>query len=204
VSVAVEGALVVGDERDVVAEVGGGVLQPPDARLGDLREADRVDGRSVAPVADRAASGEPVVRGRLAAGGVFICDTYGGESAFLTGHVHRDHWITEGPHRGLRVRYTWEQRESDALSGMVTDVCHFRVDRGGVIEQDLPDAFVYRWRLWSVPELRDALAEAGLTTTAVYDKAPDAVDDSGEVYMVPVEHGEQLEDSFIVCVAGRA
>ena len=38
--------------------------------------------------------------------GVFICDTYGGESAFLTGEVHRDHWITQGENKGKRVRYT--------------------------------------------------------------------------------------------------
>lgn len=134
---------------------------------------------------------------------VFICDTYGGETAYLTGEVHRDHWITEGPHKGKRVRYTWEQREADPLTGMVTDVCHFRVDQGGMIELELYDAFVYRWRLWSVPELRDAMAEAGFTSTEIYDKTPDAMDEDGRVYVRPVEDGSELEDSFIVCVSGR-
>lgn len=142
-------------------------------------------------------------RARLTPGGVFLCDTYGGESAFITGHVHRDHWITDGPHKGKRIRYTWEQRDADALTGMVTDICHFRVDAAGLIEVDMPDAFIYRWRLWSVPELRDALAEAGFTATQVYDKAPDAVDGDGAVYMRPVAHGEELDSSFIVLVAGR-
>ena len=38
---------------------------------------------------------------------------------------------------------------------------HFRVERDGCIIQEETDAFVYRWRLWSVPELRDAMREGG-------------------------------------------
>lgn len=141
-------------------------------------------------------------RGRVRPGGVFLSDTYGGESSFLTGAVHRDHPILEGPHRGKRVRYTWEQREADPLTGMVTDICHFRVDAGGMIEQEIPDAFVYRWRLWAVPELRDAMADAGFENTEVYDKTPDAVDEAGEAYARPVD-GSEVEDSFIALVAAR-
>lgn len=151
------------------------------------------------------------VRSRLNASGVFLCDTYGGESAYLTGEVHRDHWITgEGlpaalePHRGKRVRYTWEQRDADPTTGMVTDVCHFRlIDAGGTIDDELFDAFVYRWRLWSVPELRDALAEAGFARSEVYAKTAEAVDPEGNVYVRAVESGDELEESFIVMVAGR-
>lgn len=135
--------------------------------------------------------------------GVFICDTYGGESAFLTGEVHRDHWIPDGPHAGERIRYTWEQRHADPLTGMVTDVLHFRVEKGGVIGQEFLDAFVYEWRLWSVPELRDAMLEAGFATTEVYAKTADAVDGEGNAYVLPVEDPEELDDSFIVLVAGH-
>lgn len=138
-------------------------------------------------------------RERLTPGGVFVCDTYGGESAFLTGHVHRDHFAD-----GRRVRYTWEQRDANPLTGMVTDVLHFQVDRAGVVELELPDAFIYRWRLWSVPELADAMAEAGFREVEVYDKTPDATDDEGNAYMLPVTGDGDVEDSFIVCVAARA
>ena len=139
--------------------------------------------------------------------GVFICDTYGGESAFLTGEVHRDHWIPAderfGEHKGKRVRYTWEQRKADPLTGMVTDVLHFRVESGGMIEQELLDAFVYDWRLWSVPELRDAMLEAGYAATEVYAKTADAIDEDGNAYVLPVEDPDELDDSFIVLVAAR-
>jgi SAM-dependent methyltransferase len=138
------------------------------------------------------------VRARLRPGGVFVCDTYGGESAFLTGHVRREH---RGP-GGRRIDYTWEQRKADPLTGMVTDVLHFRVLHAGELEQELRDAFVYRWRLWSVPELRDAMLEAGFASTEVYGKLPDAEDDEGEIYLAPLT-GDDVDDSFIVCVAAR-
>lgn len=139
-------------------------------------------------------------RGRLNPGGVFVCDTYGGESAFLTGDVHRPH-----PMPGGRLcRYTWEQRRADPLTGMVTDVIHFRIEKGGVIEHEMPDAFVYEWRLWSVPELRDAMTEAGFSRTLVYAKLADAWDDEGNAYVEPVKNAEdELDESFIVMVAGR-
>ncbi len=146
------------------------------------------------------------VRRRLArSAGVFVCDTYGGASAFVEGHVHRYHDVRaaggKGPAR--RVRYTWEQRRADPLTGLVEDALHFRVECAGEIESQLHDAFVYRWRLWSVPELRDALAEAGFARTEVYSQLPDAVDTDGIMYARPVEDAGELGESFIVCVAAR-
>ncbi|MBK7404599.1 MAG: hypothetical protein IPJ41_08175 [Phycisphaerales bacterium] len=135
---------------------------------------------------------------RLAPAGVFACETYGGESAFLTGEVERDHELPDG----RTARYTWEQREANPLTGMVTDVLHFEVRRGRRVEQRLPEAFVYRWRLWSVPELRDAMAEAGFAATEVYDRTPDATDEEGNAYALPVTGDGDVEDSFVVCVAG--
>jgi len=148
------------------------------------------------------------VRTRLNPSGVFVCDTYGGESAFLIGEVHRYHQLPKelAPDGtgGWRVRYTWEQREADPLTGMVTNALHFRIERAGVIETELIDAFMYRWRLWTVPELRDTMAEVGLQNTAVYGQLPDAVDDQGRPYIQPIDSPEDVDENFIVCVAGRA
>ena len=132
--------------------------------------------------------------------GVFICDTYGGESAYTLGGVHRAHPMPGGK----LCRYTWEQHAADPTTGMVTNLIHFRVERAGVIEFELEDAFVYEWRLWSIPELRDAMHDAGFSETQVYTKLADAVDDEGNAYVMPVEDGEdELEESYIVLVAGR-
>ncbi len=135
---------------------------------------------------------------RLKRAGVFVCDTYGGESAFHVGSIQRDHTTPDG----LRVRYTWEQRRADPTTGMVENAMHFRVFRGREVTHEITDAFVYHWRLWSIPELRDALAEAGFASTDIYTQLPDAMDADGAAYVKPVEPGE-LDESFIVCVAGR-
>lgn len=136
---------------------------------------------------------------RLKRRGVFICDTYGGASTFTTGHVQREHRTPDG----RRVLYTWEQREADPITGLVTNAMHFQVDRDNEIEQQMHDAFVYHWRIWSIPELTDAMLEAGFQDVEVYDKVPSAIDNDGRVYMQPVEDGTDLEESYIVCVAAR-
>jgi hypothetical protein len=135
-------------------------------------------------------------------GGVFVCDIYGGETAFVEGALERTH---PGPPTdpALRIKYTWQQRSANALTGMVENALHFRTVRAGVVEQEFTDAFVYRWRLWSVPELREAMLEAGFKATEVYAKLVDAVDDQGRPYVRPVIDASELEESFIVCVVGR-
>ncbi|QYK49066.1 MAG: class I SAM-dependent methyltransferase [Phycisphaeraceae bacterium] len=137
-------------------------------------------------------------RSRLKRGGIFVCDTYGGASAFTTGHVKREHRLPDG----RRVIYTWEQREADPITGIVTNAMHFQIDRDGDIDTIFADAFLYHWRLWSIPELADAMEEAGFAAFDVYDKVPSAIDGEGRVYMQPVD-GPDLDESFIACVCAR-
>lgn len=125
-------------------------------------------------------------RQRLAPGGVFVCDTYGGPAAFKRGFAGR---LVHGQ-GGLVVHYSWEQREADPLTGRVTCLLHFRAERSGELVADLPEAFVYRWRLWSVPELRDALREAGFADQ--------------QVHWDLTGHDTPLPENFIVAVAARA
>ncbi|MBL9032531.1 MAG: hypothetical protein JNM80_12600 [Phycisphaerae bacterium] len=138
-------------------------------------------------------------RARLRPRGVFVCDTYGGSSSFVRGSITRDHFAPDG----TRVRYTWQQRHADPITGLVEDALHFRATRAGEVVYEEADAFVYHWRLWSVPELRDALAEAGFGRTEVYADLADAVDERGHTYVRPVENGEDLDENFIVSVVGR-
>jgi len=103
-------------------------------------------------------------RGRLASRGVFACDTYGGGAAWRTGAAVREHFLPGG----LRVRSTWEQRAADPVTARVVNALHFRVDRDGDVVFEQADAFVYDWRVWSLPELADAAREAGFGACAVY------------------------------------
>jgi len=132
--------------------------------------------------------------------GIFLCDTYGGENAYTLGGVHRPTPMGDG----RLCRYTWEQRDADPLTGMVTDVIHFRIEHAGTITEEYDDAFTYHWRLWSVPELRDAMREAGFKQVQCYSKLPDAIDDEGNAYINPIQDPqEELEESFIVLIAAQ-
>jgi hypothetical protein len=130
-------------------------------------------------------------RTRLAHGGVFVCDLYGGESAFRTGAMERTHVLADG----RRVHYVWEQRSADPRDARVVNALHFRLEDRGEIVRELADAFVYRWRLWSLAELNDALVEAGFTRVDVWrdlDAAARAV-----------ATADELGASWIVCVSAH-
>ncbi len=147
------------------------------------------------------------VRASLTPGGVFVADMYGGADAFTPMMLKR---ARRGP-GGERVEYTWEQREADALTGLVLDTLSFRVwpARRAARAQPasprvraFPDAFIYRWRLWSIPELRDAVHDAGFTTFDVYDELADAMDADGRVYVSPVAQGA-LDRNWVVYLVAR-
>ncbi len=139
-------------------------------------------------------------RRRLRPGGIFACDTYGGATAFTTGTLVRER-VTES---GLRVRYIWEQRSANPLTGRVLDAMHFRVFRGTEVVLDLPGAFVYDWRLWSIVELREAMGEAGFSRTEVYAEIAEGVDTDGRTHVRPVKEPDELPESYVVQVVARA
>ncbi len=140
-------------------------------------------------------------RARLAPNGIFVCDTYGGGAAWRTGAVLREHFLPGS----LRVRATWEQRAADPLSARVENAVHFRVDREGDVVFEERDAFVYRWRVWSLPELADALREAGFASSEVYAHLGE--DPAGrEGRPTPVRDPSALGDPgerWAACVVGR-
>lgn len=124
-------------------------------------------------------------------GGIFVCDIYDSPGKFELGALKRSHTS-----RGREiVHYTWEHRDADALTAMVTNAIHFRVELDGEIVSELTDAFVYRWRLWSIAELREALLEAGFASSEVHADVNE--------HPAPIEHGRELGKSGIVCVVGR-
>lgn len=144
------------------------------------------------------------VRSRLRPGGIVACDIYGGDSTFQIGSAERLEPGPAGGPPGASVLYTWEQREADPLTGRVENAVHFEVLDAD--EQSLgmiSDAFTYAWRMWSVPELRDAMIEAGFAVTEVHARVPDAIDDEDVAYVRPIEDPDELEDSFDVLVVGR-
>jgi hypothetical protein len=92
----------------------------------------------------------------LAARGVLVIDVMGGTERQVDERVERRRC------RGFAME--WRQRRFDPISGRARFALSF-IRADGL---RLDDAFTYDWRLWSIPELRDAIAEAGFAESAVY------------------------------------
>ncbi|HEX7030581.1 MAG TPA: class I SAM-dependent methyltransferase [Gammaproteobacteria bacterium] len=118
-----------------------------------------------------------VLRG-LAQDGILVMDAYGGYEAF------RDEYIEKRKCEG-GFTYVWEQEDYDPVSGDY--VCHisFRFPDGSAIKH----AFSYHWRLWTLPEIRELLAEAGFRNVTVWWQGEDE-DGEGDGEFEPVERGD--------------
>ncbi len=136
-------------------------------------------------------------RGCLNAKGVFVCDIYGGEGCWTPG-VQRVRVRNPGG-EPRAFTYEWEQVAADPRTGLVHNAIHFAW-RGRRINR----AFTYHWRLWSIPELTDAMREAGFRAVDVYTRLADAVDHEGNVHVEPLAHGEAVDRTYVVYVVGRA
>jgi hypothetical protein len=134
-------------------------------------------------------------RGRLGRGGIFACDTYGGPDALTRGSTSRRVRTPIG-----MVRYTWQQRRADPLTGRVENAMHFTPARGSAMR----DAFVYDWRLWSVAELRDAMVEAGFARVEAHLTYGEAIDERGDPVPRAADPWERIEGDFVAFVVGRA
>lgn len=132
--------------------------------------------------------------------GILLADLYGGRDALTPLTIRRK---LRGP-RGERIEYTWEQREADPATNLVLDTLSFKVAaKPGAKPRVLKDAFVYRWRLWSIPELRDALTDAGFRAVDLYSRMGDAVDGDGNLYVRPHDASDELDENYVVYVVGR-
>ena len=100
------------------------------------------------------------VRAALAPDGVFLLDAYGGYDAYRRIIEERP---VEDPELG-RFAYQWEQALYDPISGRLVCYIHFNFADGSRLER----AFTYDWRLWSLPEIRELLTEAGFSRVLVY------------------------------------
>ncbi len=130
--------------------------------------------------------------------GVLLADLYGGRDAMRPLNIGRK---LRGP-AGQRVEYTWEQRETDPATNLVLDTLSFVVTASGKAKR-YPDAFVYHWRIWSIPEVRDAMMDAGFRAVDVYARMGDAIDSDGNLYVSPIQSGDELDENYVVYVVGR-
>ncbi|KAI4334255.1 hypothetical protein L6164_018966 [Bauhinia variegata] len=82
-------------------------------------------------------------------GGIFVMDLYGGTSSERKLRLQR---------RFPSFTYVWEQAEFDIIERKTRISLHFHLKKQ---QRKIRHAFSYSWRLWTLPEIRDCLEEAG-------------------------------------------
>lgn len=135
------------------------------------------------------------IRTRLKPRGIFVADLYGGSDAFTPGKTT----VKLRRPDSKALWYTWEQRTADPMTCRVLNALHFRTQDRGKTTQ-IKDAFIYDWRLWSIPELTEAIIEAGFQDVDIYDRLGDAIDQHGNVMIQPAD---DLDDPYVVYVVAR-
>jgi SAM-dependent methyltransferase len=121
------------------------------------------------------------VRDALAEGGIFFLDAFGGYDTF---RLLTEERRVRDP-QGGSFTYVWEQAVYEPVTGRLVCHIHFRFADGS----EWPRAFSYDWRLWTLPEIRELLTEAGFSRVMVYWQGWDSQGKPDGVF-VPVETGE--------------
>jgi cyclopropane fatty-acyl-phospholipid synthase-like methyltransferase len=117
------------------------------------------------------------VQRALVADGVFFLDAFGGYDAYK---VIRE----KTEHKGFT--YIWRQASYHPVTGECACHIDFRFPDGS----QLRPAFSYTWRIWSLPEIRELLAEVGFSRVTVHWQGYDERTGEPNGIFSPTETGE--------------
>lgn len=118
----------------------------------------------------------------LVSDGILFLDAYGGYEAPMV--------LTEPreckDENDNDFTYIWEQAEFNPIDSCMTCNIHFEFPDKSRIDK----AFSYRWRLWTLPEIREILYEAGFREVDIYWEGTDTVKNEGNGIYMPSETGD--------------
>lgn len=129
-------------------------------------------------------------RRSLRPGGLLLLDAWGGS---LTQKQHIDRKRIGGG-----WTYLWEQADFDPISHRT--LCHIHFEHSG--GRRLNKAFTYDWRLWTLPELRELMAEAGFQDLQVLWEGTDRARNRGNGVFRRVEKAP-ADPSWVCYLTGR-
>ena len=116
------------------------------------------------------------IRETLKDDGLFFVDLFGGSESL-------EETKEKTKHDGFT--YVWHQAKFHPVTHFMRCYIHFRFPDGSRIKK----AFVYEWRLWTAPEIRELLLEAGFQKATVYWEGEDE-DGEGNGEFHPEHEGE--------------
>jgi SAM-dependent methyltransferase len=116
------------------------------------------------------------IRETLKDDGVFFLDAFGGYESMeeMKEKTKYDDFT-----------YIWEQARYSPITGEMDCYIHFKFPD----KSKLKRAFSYTWRLWTLPELKELLLEAGFKKPTIYWEGTDK-DGEGDGVFTPDELGE--------------
>ncbi|MEO5970976.1 MAG: class I SAM-dependent methyltransferase [Bdellovibrionia bacterium] len=120
----------------------------------------------------------------LASQGLLILELAGGPGMITKTRERR----TLTTRSGKKFLYFWDQKSFDPVTRRAKYAIHFKFPppQGRVWNQaqnqanEMKNAFTYDWRLWTIPELRDILIDAGFKKTFVYWETSHKGEGTGE------------------------
>lgn len=118
-----------------------------------------------------------LVRDDLVSDGVLFLDAFGGYDAYRELKEKTDH-------RGFT--YVWEHARFDPITSDIDCYIHFEFPDRSKIKQ----AFEYHWRLWTLPELKELLLEAGFRDVTFYWQGTDEKTGEGSGEFLPANQGD--------------
>ena len=129
--------------------------------------------------------------------GILVLDLFGGTEAM-------DVLEEETELEDFDATYRWEHVSYNPINHHMECAIHFDFDDGSEME----NAFTYAWRLWSIPEIRELLLEAGFKNVRIYweeyidsDDDDDELEGTGKYY--ETEEVENQESWMIYIVAEK-
>jgi len=93
----------------------------------------------------------------LKSDGLFFLDLMGGTATIDLNEEYK--YLEES-----QAMYIWEHESYNPINSDIKCYIHFEFDDGSRMDK----AFIYEWRLWSLPELQEILLEAGFSSVHIY------------------------------------
>ena len=118
----------------------------------------------------------------LVSDGILFLDAYGGYEAPMVLTEPRECTDEDGN----EFTYIWDQAAFNPIDSCMTCNIHFQFPDESRIDQ----AFSYHWRLWTLPEIREILYEAGFSKVDIYWEGTDEDKNEGNGIYTPSESGD--------------
>ncbi|MBA3966967.1 MAG: class I SAM-dependent methyltransferase, partial [Nitrospirales bacterium] len=136
-------------------------------------------------------------RRSLQPGGLFVLDIWGGSETQVEQEEHRD--IDNPADDGIGdFIFVWDQDVFEPSTYFCTTRIHFLFRDGS----ELRNAFVYDWRLWTIPEVTELMKEAGFEDVHFLWEGLNAEANEGTGTYHRVEKGDS-DPSWIAYLVGQ-